>query len=121
MKQELEEDVIEDPEQTCDECQRWGQVCAWPSRNRHKACLQCTAKCIKCMWDGESMHCDGPGLHPTKGIGQPCWKYWSQRVMMWWSRKCLRDPPMSSHCGGSCVHWSSWLESRQVFMKRWRG
>ena len=55
MKQELEEDVIEDPEQMCDECRRQGQVCMWPSRNRQKACLQCTGKCIKCMWDGESM------------------------------------------------------------------
>jgi len=51
----LEEDVIEDPEQTCNECQRWGQACMWPRKNRQKACLPCAAKHIKCMWDGESV------------------------------------------------------------------
>jgi len=55
MAQEPEEDVVKDPEQKCDECQRWGQVCAWPSRNRQKACLKCAGKHIKCMWDWESM------------------------------------------------------------------
>ena len=54
-KQEPEEDVVEDPEWVCDECWRQGQVCTWPSRNRQKACLQCTGKHIKYMQDGESV------------------------------------------------------------------
>ena len=55
MKEELEEDVVEDPEQMCNECQRWGQACVWPRIIRQKAFLPCTAMCIKCMWDRESV------------------------------------------------------------------
>src|SRR5882724_1329397 len=42
-------------EDLCTECQRWGQLCMWPSKNRQKACLPCTNKCINCMQDGESV------------------------------------------------------------------
>src|SRR5882724_315557 len=69
MKQEPEEDVMENPEQTCDECWRWGQVCMWPSRNRQKACVQCTGKHIKCRQDGESVTRHAPqrnGTSPNK-------------------------------------------------------
>ena len=52
-KQELEEDIIEDLERTCNECRRPGQVCLWPRKNRQKACWPLSAKHIKCMWDGE--------------------------------------------------------------------
>ena len=27
----------------------------WPKNNRQKACLPCTGKCIKCMFNGESV------------------------------------------------------------------
>jgi len=39
----------------CNECRKVGSSLHMASRNRKKACLQCTGKYIKFMQDGESV------------------------------------------------------------------
>ena len=47
--QELEEEMVEDPDRVCDACRDHKASCKWPTHDHQKTCKRCSEKRIWCM------------------------------------------------------------------------